>query len=59
MSFLRHLLGLEIFHRQRNANIRHKMQINTRVKDSKENPKNWLDRLKRINKNLQPRLDLQ
>jgi hypothetical protein len=59
ISILRQLLGLKTLHRQRNANIPNKMQINTIVKDSEENHKNWLDHLKRMDKNLLPRLDLQ
>jgi hypothetical protein len=47
-----------MLYRHRNANTRNEMQTNTTVKDSEAYNKNWLDHLKRMNKNLLPRMDL-
>jgi hypothetical protein len=59
MRFLRPLLGLTRLDRQRNSDIRNRLKVDNILDDVISYQKNWIDHLKRMDRNRIPKLAFQ
>jgi len=59
MRFLRILLGLTRLDHQRNSDIHYRLKVDSLIEDIKLYQKNWLDQLKREDRNRLPKLAFQ
>jgi hypothetical protein len=56
MRFLRPLLGLTRLDNQRNSDIRKRLKVDNILEDIISYQKNWIDHLKRMDRNRTPKL---